>query len=145
MPNTRPLTANQREFARQYLVDLNAAQAAQRAGYSTRSARQVGHELLKDERVQALMADEMGRRAARVQDSMDEVLRDLRRLGQKAESLCEFTAAIKAIELRGKHLGMFKDRLEHSGPEGGPIPVAVTRVELVPLLPDDDGADPAAA
>jgi len=84
-------------------------------------------------------------------------MHDTSKLGQGAAQLYAGVKQTKeGIEIKthdqvaalvnvGRHLGMFSDKLEHSGPKGGPIPVAVTRVEIVPLLPDDDGADPAPA
>ena len=44
--NTLLLTAKQEAFVREYCVDMNATQAAVRAGYSSRSAKQQGHRLL---------------------------------------------------------------------------------------------------
>ena len=41
---TITLTAKQERFVDEYLVDLNATQAAIRAGYSKNSARQIGDE-----------------------------------------------------------------------------------------------------
>jgi F0F1-type ATP synthase assembly protein I len=32
---------------------------------------------------------------------------------------------VKALELLGRHLGLFVDRMEHSGPDGGPIRATV--------------------
>lgn len=42
----KPLTPKRQRFVEEYLVDLNAAQAAIRAGYSKKTARSIGHELL---------------------------------------------------------------------------------------------------
>ncbi|RID91195.1 terminase small subunit [Gemmobacter lutimaris] len=49
----RPLNDKQRAFAKEYLIDLNATQAAIRAGYSERTAGQIGYELLKKPEIQA--------------------------------------------------------------------------------------------
>lgn len=46
------MTAKKKKFANEWLVDLNATQAAIRAGYSDRTAYQQGHRLLKDVEVQ---------------------------------------------------------------------------------------------
>ena len=40
------------------------------------------------------------------------------------------TAALKGHELLGKHLGLFKERLEHSGPDGEPLQ-AIVRIERI--------------
>ena len=51
-----PLTPKQHRFVTEYLVDLNASQAALRAGYSPRTAPQQGSRLLKNVEVQAAIA-----------------------------------------------------------------------------------------
>lgn len=58
MPKRKPgrLTPKQEAFVREYLVDLNATQAAIRAGYSPKTAKEQGHALLKDERVAEAIA-----------------------------------------------------------------------------------------
>ncbi len=50
------LTPKQELFVREYLVDLNATQAAIRAGYSADTARQQGSRLLTDVDVQDAVA-----------------------------------------------------------------------------------------
>lgn len=64
-------------FVQEYLVDLNATQAAIRAGYSPRTAYQAGHRLVKDSEIKEAIAIEQARRAARVQISADRVLKEL--------------------------------------------------------------------
>ena len=51
-----PLTRKQHRFMVEYLVDLNATQAALRVGYSPRTAPQQGSRLLKNVDVQAAIA-----------------------------------------------------------------------------------------
>jgi phage terminase small subunit len=138
---TRKLNPKQEAFVREYLVDLAPSAAARRAGY-VGNVKQTAYDLLRHPQIEAQIQAEMARRAERVEDSADEVLRDLRRIGQRAELLGEFAAALKSVELRGRHLGMFKLGVEVGGKGGGPIDV-VTRVELVALQPHEDarGAD----
>lgn len=73
-----PLANAKRErFCHEYLIDLNASQAASRTGYSARTAYSQGQRLLKDVEISARidwLADE---RAKRMQLSADEVLREL--------------------------------------------------------------------
>lgn len=52
-PQEKPITRRMEKFCEEYLVDLIATRAAQRAGYSARSAYQAGHLLMKDPRVLA--------------------------------------------------------------------------------------------
>lgn len=53
--NTEPLTPKQIRFFREYMVDLNATQAAIRAGYSSATARQIGYQLKHDPRIKRLI------------------------------------------------------------------------------------------
>lgn len=68
-------------FVVEYLVDLNATQAAERAGYSAKTARQQGSRLLSDAAIQAQIAEANGARIQRVELDADTVLRELLRLG----------------------------------------------------------------
>jgi phage terminase small subunit len=61
--NTRNLTAKQRRFVEEYLTDLNATQAAVRAGYSEQTAGQVGFENLKKPQIAAAVAKAMRERS----------------------------------------------------------------------------------
>lgn len=70
----RPLTLKQQLFVEEYLVDLNATQAAIRAGYSKRSARQIGAEYLSKPSIQEAIATAKAERLARVQVEQDEVV-----------------------------------------------------------------------
>ena len=71
------LTPRQQAFVREYLVDLNATQAATRAGYSARTANEQGARLLAHVSVRSAVDKAMQKRAQRVEATADEVLRDL--------------------------------------------------------------------
>ena len=73
----KPLTARQDQFCREYLVDLNATQAAIRAGYNASGAGPAASRLLTDPRVAAKIADLRAERNARVQMSGDDVVKRL--------------------------------------------------------------------
>lgn len=68
------LTPKQRLFAQEYLVDLNAAQAAIRAGYSARTAEQQGPRLLTHQGVASAVEAAMAQRVQRVEITQDMVL-----------------------------------------------------------------------
>lgn len=74
------LNEKQTMFVREYLVDLNATQAAIRAGYSEDSAGQIGHELLKKPEIQAVLSEFMRQRAERTRITADRVLEELGRI-----------------------------------------------------------------
>lgn len=143
------LTDKQTAFVREYLVDLNATQAAIRAGYSERTAYSVGQRLLKNVEIQRAVAAAQAKRARRVEVTQDYVLsnlvevveRTMQRapvLDRKGEQVTDeegravwmFDAkgANRALELLGKHLGIFTDkvRAEVSGPDGGPVQSSMT-------------------
>ena len=71
------LTDRQKEFVRQYLVDLNATQAAIRAGYSERTASRIGPQLLGKTCVREAIEKAQAKRAQRVEVTQDYVLSNL--------------------------------------------------------------------
>lgn len=145
----RKLTPKQQRFVEEYLVDLNATQAAIRAGYSERTARSQGSRLLTNADISRAIGAAKQQRAQRTELDADWVLSGLREVAERCMTAVpvvrfDFTekamvpvlddegngvwqfdsrGANRAIELVGKHLGMFVDRHEHSGPGGKPIPV----------------------
>jgi phage terminase small subunit len=73
----RGLTPRQRRFVEEYLVDLNAAAAARRAGYSARNADRIGSQLLGKTGVAAAVAAAQAERAERTRVRADDVIREL--------------------------------------------------------------------
>lgn len=71
------LNAKQELFCREYLVDLNATQAAKRAGYSEKTAYSIGQENLKKPEIQDRIAELKTERNERVEVNADYVLRRL--------------------------------------------------------------------
>lgn len=68
------LTPKQEAFIREYLIDLNATQAAIRAGYSARNAGKIGPELLGKTRIATEIEKAKEKRAERTQIDADWVL-----------------------------------------------------------------------
>lgn len=82
-PPTKPaLGPKQAAFVAEYLVDLNATQAAIRAGYSRNSAESQGARLLTNAKVRAAVDAAMALRAERVEVKQDDVLRELLRVAR---------------------------------------------------------------
>lgn len=75
------LTAKQSRFVDEYLVDLNATQAAIRAGYSEKTAESQGARLLRNAKVAAAIQERMADREKRTEVTQDRVLKELARLG----------------------------------------------------------------
>lgn len=146
------MTQKQKRFIEEYMIDLNATQAAIRAGYSPDSAKAIGSENLTKPDIQARIAKAMAERSRRTGVNADRVVMELAKIAfvnanevidpktatVREDALPEDTAAIqsvkvktfgedglereirmadklKALELLGKHLGMFKDKVELSG------------------------------
>ena len=70
----------QEDFAREYLIDLCAKQAAIRAGYSPRSAEVTGHRLLRNAKVQALIQKGREKAQKRAEVTLDEILLEYKRI-----------------------------------------------------------------
>lgn len=75
------LTDKQELFAKEYLVDLNATQAAIRAGYSEKTAKQMGTENLAKPAIQERIQELMAERSKRVEITADMVLREYAKIG----------------------------------------------------------------
>jgi phage terminase small subunit len=116
------LTAKQAAFVAEYLIDLNASQAALRAGYKPSTAASTGNENLQKPEIQQAVQEAMQKRAARTEITQDKVLSDVEkikinamrtRVGKDgAEEMINHTAALKACELQGRHLKMWSDKLD---------------------------------
>lgn len=78
-PRTK-LTARQSVFVNEYLKDLNASQAAIRAGYSKRTAAVIGRQNLRKVTVKSAIDAKMAARAQRIEIASDQVLREIARL-----------------------------------------------------------------
>ena len=147
------LKAKQKRFCEEYIVDLNATQAAIRAGYSEKTAYSIGHENLNKPDIEIYIQELMQKRSDRTEITADMVLKELAKIGfgniqnlydedgkmrqiheleeNVAATLQEVTedsigeAVIKrkykmadkksSLELIGRHLKMFTDKIEHSG------------------------------
>lgn len=134
----RKLTDKQEMFVREYLCDLNATQAAIRAGYSSKTAEAIGYENLRKPQINARIEELKTARHKKLELDAQWVLDKLTEVVSKSlqekevekwdyaekkllgtgEYVYDSQGANKALELIGKHLGMFKDKIEHSGNVG---------------------------
>lgn len=116
------MTDKQKRFVEEYLLDLNATQAAIRSGYSEKTAAAIGTEnLIKPEIAKAIQA-EMEARSVRTQINQDDVVQELAGIAfAKIPNECiSVREKLRALELLGKHLGMFSDKVQmevHGGVE----------------------------
>ena len=125
----RKLTPRQERFAKEYLVDLNATQAAIRAGYSAKTANRIGPELLGKTCVAAAIARQKEKRAAKIELTAEKVLEmNLRfykvnselipkeTFGEQATTkdgalawrMVDAAAAAKALDMLNKHFGWYE-------------------------------------
>jgi phage terminase small subunit len=74
------ITPKKQLFAQEYLVDLNATKAAERAGYSAKTAYSQGERLLRDVDVKKLIADAMAKRSQSTEITAERVLQELARV-----------------------------------------------------------------
>lgn len=167
----RKLTPKQKRFVEEYLVDLNATQAAIRAGYSQKTARKIGQENLTKPDIQNEIQKAMDKRSERTEITADMVVEQLAKIGfadikdvvtwgekeytlgfnkKKGEAIkargivlevrpsdevdgtilseisetqnhqgkkvvVKLSDRMRALELLGRHLGMFKDNVRIDG------------------------------
>ena len=136
----RNLSEKQQLFVQEYLVDLNATQAAKRAGYSEKTARSVGAENLTKPDIQKAIADSIQVRSQRTEVTQDYVLKTIVETIERSKQAQVITnaqgepmiretedgdlqvvarydaqAVLKGAELLGKHLKMWTDKVDLSG------------------------------
>lgn len=133
------LTDKQRRFVDEYLIDLNATQAAIRAGYSEKTAKEIAAENLTKPNVAQAVAERIKDREQRLEITQDKVLRDLEAIKTHAMqtsvdahgnvTMNNYASAIKAAELQGKHLGMFTEKIDANVKHSGVVAVAIDNTD----------------
>lgn len=109
------MTPKKSIFVKEYLIDLNATQAAIRCGYSEKTAYSQGQRLLKDVEIQKAIQAAMDKRSEKTEITAEYILNGIKGVIQQCESEEKYNAgaALKGYELLGKHLKLFADRIEH--------------------------------
>lgn len=114
------MTDKQKIFADEYLIDLNATRAY-KAAYpkvkNDNTAAVSANRLLRNDNVAEYIKERMADRAKRTEVSQDDVVKELATIGfAKTALVNEFEVKtndkLKALELLGRHLGMFTDKSE---------------------------------
>ena len=103
------LTDKQKRFCEEYLIDLNATQAAVRAGYSPKTASRIAIELLNKTHVSEYLKGLMKERSEAVGVTSEQVVKELEKIAF-ADAEITGKEKMKALELLGKHLGMFQNQ-----------------------------------
>ena len=111
------LTPKQEAFVREYLIDLNATQAAIRAGYSAKSAMEQGYQLLQKTSVASAIGEAQAKRAEKCDISALWVLNEAKATYVAAREANKLSEAVSALKLVGSHVDIqaFKDRVDHTG------------------------------
>ena len=116
------LTPKQQRFVDEYLIDLNATQAAIRAGYSLKTAEQQGFQLLKKTSVSEAIEQSQQERQKRTLVTQDDVIRGLLTEAEWQGEGSSHSARVSAWAHLGKHLNMFTDKIDHTSSDGSMSP-----------------------
>ena len=131
MEENKKMTPKQKRFCDEYLIDLNATQAAIRAGYSRRTASSIGFENLNKPQIKEYIKARMAEKEKELIADQDEVLRYLTAVlrGEDLDERTFFTKEgpepygiknqdnqMKAAELLGKRYGLW-DKKQAEEPE----------------------------
>lgn len=119
------LNPRQQRFAELYAASGNATQAYKEAyGCTDEVAGRNGHRLLKNAEVDAIIQHSRAKAAEKAGETVERILADLREIaeiGMKRRTVDgvdpNLPAAKGALELIGKHLGMFEDRTRDMTPQ----------------------------
>ena len=139
------MTNKQKRFADEYLIDCNATQAAIRAGYSEKTARQIGQENLSKPDIKKYIDEQLEKMQSDSVASAEEVMQYLTSVvrGQSTSSVLSLCGdgcqeviekapdekeRLKAAELLGKRYGIFTDKMNFTGA----VPIIIEDV------PDED-------
>ena len=111
----KDLTTKQKLFCKEYLKDLNATQAAIRAGYSEKTAYAIGVENLKKPLIAEYIAKHNKKRFDKLEISAEEVLSVIHKTMMDSMQDGDRNNTYRGAELLGKHLSLFSDKIEHGG------------------------------
>jgi phage terminase small subunit len=109
------LTAKQQRFIDEFMIDLNATQAAIRAGYSAKTAEVIGYENLRKPQIAEaikLRQDKIGEKNNITAEWIIEQMKEVYSLAIESKKLSD---ANKSLEMLGRTKGIFNDKLNLSG------------------------------
>ena len=147
------LTPKQEAFVAEYLVDLNATAAAERAGFSEKTAYSQGQRLLKNVEVADAIQKALAERSERTEITQDYVLTSIRETMERCKQAKPVTyqsgdpvlidtpdgdiapaykfdagAVLKGAELLGRHLAMFTDNKTVTHHDGDRLDAVLERM-----------------
>jgi phage terminase small subunit len=128
------LTERQERFCKEYIIDLNGTQAAIRAGYSEKTAKEISSENLTKPNIINRIAELTKPKLDELDISAEWILKSLKSVAERCmqaepvmargdggemiptgEYKFEHSGANKSLELLGKYQKLFTDKVEHSG------------------------------
>jgi phage terminase small subunit len=115
------MTAKQQRFCEEYMIDLNATQAAIRAGYSPQNAEQLGYQLLQKTSVSEEIARLKAAQSARTGITADRVLREYGSIAfaaLEADGMIRPKDKLHALDAIAKHLGIDAPKESEAGDTG---------------------------
>jgi phage terminase small subunit len=113
------LTEKQKQFCREYLKDFNGTQAAIRCGYSENSAKQIASENLTKLDIVTYLNTLLQEKANNDNITISEIIKDLKDIKKNTSE--KTSDRLKALELLGRYLQMFTDKLQLSGDKENPV------------------------
>lgn len=137
------MTAKQQRFCDEYLIDLNATQAAIRAGYSEKTAQVIAAENMTKPAIKEYIKQRMDEKESELIADQDEVLRyltsvlrgetlseivvventgDFSSKARRVEKAPDEKERLRAAELLGKRYGLYTDKMDLNGT----IPVVIS-------------------
>lgn len=128
-PGTK-LTDKMRTLCNEYMIDLNKTQAVLRAGYNTKYPSKMADQLFAHPEVKKEIARLMEIRQQQNEVTARYVITKLVNIVEETET-SNPQAALRGLELLGKHLGLYRDRQEISGPDGEAIKMEQQTKEAV--------------
>jgi len=123
----KQLTRKQEMFVKEYLIDLNATQAAIRAGYSKKTAEIIGFENLRKPNIADAIQIALDKRSEKTGITAEYVLQGIQKVIEDCDT-AEKSAALKGYELLGKHLKLFTEKKEVEILGLGELPAALKDV-----------------
>lgn len=109
------VNARQQRFVEEYLVDLNATQAAIRAGYSAKTANEQGAQLLAKLSIQEAIEAAKAKRSERTAVTAEDVVLGLLQEAKFTGEGSSHSARVSAWSWLGRHLSIFEDKVKVSG------------------------------